>query len=183
MLKMPYMRSQVGVKKSGHCHINQLPHIRPKRLRAVILISGVLIAISGFIALLTIQRTPTLMIAGSTTLLPVLNQLVGKYKLAEHVNSEIAVQGGGSSLGISYLNQSLTDASSESRYPKFSEYSSTQNCWARRRLSTYLIGGDLIVFIANLKGILPQKDSRESTFFKQLDIRTLNDIYSGQITN
>ena len=145
-----------------------------KMFRVGLALLFVLTIFSGIITVFSLQRSSTITIAGSTTLLPLLNSLADKYRKA-NPSKYISVQGGGSSLGLSYLNRNLVNASSESRYPTQLEY---QQNWAGKKITTYLIGGDLIVFIANLHGLI----SSNKMFFP-LNIKSLNQIYSGKTTN
>ncbi len=113
----------------------------------------------------------TILANGSTTVLPLLQNLAQDWENGGKHNTPIAVSGGGSGLGISNLMNKACDLGDASRYANNEEY--TSNEW--KSLYTCPIAIDSLMFATQLKW-----SSNEPI---TLTVSDINGIYSNKITN
>lgn len=122
--------------------------------------------------LVSCSDTNQLVAAGSTTLMPLLENLTDKYNNESHSNSKISVLPGGSTMGISFIRQGLTNIGNASRFPIQQEYSSSD--W--KNISTSTIGYDSLIFGVNLR------NTGYTTLNKKLILtnQDISNIYFGK---
>ncbi|URM52781.1 substrate-binding domain-containing protein [Mycoplasma sp. SG1] len=87
---------------------------------------------------------------GSTTVLPLLENLGYKY-FNDTNETKIGVSGGGSTVGINFIMNKLTNIGNASRNPEDVEYKTST--WKNNQLSTFPIAYDGIIFGVNAKGV------------------------------
>jgi phosphate transport system substrate-binding protein len=124
---------------------------------AVIVIIGAFFALGG-----GSQQSSTIEIVGSTSVQPVAEKLAEAY-MKEHPNVKINVQGGGSSVGITSVQQGTADIGTSSKDLKDNESAG---------LTQYLIGKDGIVVAVNTQNSV-----------SDLTTDQVKSIFSGNTTN
>lgn len=126
---------------------------------------GIIIAIviiGAYLIFIPSTKYERVQIAGSTSVQPVAEKLANKFE-ETHPNVRINVQGGGSSLGISSVSQSITQIGTSSR-----ELTSKEKVG----LNEYIIGKEGIVIAINNQNNV-----------NDLNKTQIKDIFSGKIRN
>lgn len=120
-------------------------------------------------------RNNVLTAVGSTTVLPLMEDLSYDYFYKYPSGSRIAVSGGGSTTGVTFAQKRLASIGMASRYPQNDEYQ--DHNW--KNLATFTIGYDSIAFPVNLKDTGFKVAQGK---FLTLTIDQLYKIYIGKIT-
>ncbi|MCK9152163.1 phosphate ABC transporter substrate-binding protein [Methanobacterium alcaliphilum] len=123
---------------------------------AIIIIVGAVLALGGG------SQSSTIEIVGSTSVQPVAEKLAEKY-MEEHPNVKINVQGGGSSVGITSVQQGTANIGTSSKELKDED---------KAGITQYLIGKDGIVIAVNT-----------ANGVSDLTADQVKGIFSGNITN
>lgn len=121
----------------------------------------IFIIVSTQMLSLKAEDLPRLIIAGSTTILPLSEQLASKYK--KKVGVDVLVQGGGSSAGIKAVRNDVAQIAASSRNLSEEE---------KKDLKPYAIARDAIAIIVH-----------PSNKIKNVTMKQLQDILSGKITS
>lgn len=109
----------------------------------ILVVGGITI---GMIFAFINTKNDGIYVNGSTTVQPLMLSL-GQY-YSEFDNQNVNVSGGGSTQGIRFLLDSLTDIGASSRYPSAEEYGLP--LW-QNHFATFPIALDTIVFVVNLR--------------------------------
>ncbi|MDR0439249.1 MAG: phosphate ABC transporter substrate-binding protein [Methanocalculaceae archaeon] len=112
----------------------------------------------------SVVKPTTLLVVGSTTLLPVIDVLANHYMM-EHSNVDIRISGGGSGVGVIAVTSGTANIGMLSRPLKPSEKEG-------HNLREYVIGRDGIAII-----------NHPSNGVSALTLAQVRDIYQGKITN
>lgn len=130
-------------------------------LFAIIVLAGIILGFSF------VNQNPMININGSTTVLPVLENLGWTYWQKFHI--KIAVNAGASTTGIHYATTNLTNVGMSSRFPNTSEYQTA----AWQEMTTIPLAYDGIVFGINPTGLTFQNKNYVLT------PQAIANIYSG----
>ncbi|ALV23438.1 hypothetical protein ASO20_02120 [Mycoplasma sp. (ex Biomphalaria glabrata)] len=149
-----------------------------KRYYKKILVVLAVIALLSFTLVgFLVKGSNVLVAAGSTTVLPLLEDGAEEYNA--QTGQKITVSPGGSTVGIEYIKQKnkIVDFGDSSRYPKEAEVGSDYSDW--KNLSTITLAYDVVVMIVNL-----EETGCSVTQGNNLTLtpQELLDIYSGKIT-
>lgn len=104
---------------------------------------------------------PKLVIAGSTTILPLSEQLAAKYK--KKVGVDVLVQGGGSSAGIKAVKSDIANIAASSRNLTTEE---------KEDIKTFIIARDALAIVVH-----------PSNPINNISVKDLKDVLSGKITH
>lgn len=142
-----------------------------KRVAIYIVASLLLIAIFGsLVGLLLSGRTKSIVITGSTIILPIAQRCADAYNSAKNKNVNFVVNSGGSSVGIEALIYNKTDIANASRDIKSEELSRAKERGVNPVES--VVAKDGLAIIVN------------KTFnVREMDIETIRAIYKGEIRN
>lgn len=124
-------------------------------------ISLILIFVLLIFAIPSESKLPRLVIAGSTTILPLSERLASKYR--EEVGVEVLVQGGGSSAGLNAVLNGVAQIAASSRKLTKDE---------KEKLHPFVIGRDVIAIVVH-----------PSNPIRNISMKQLRDVLSGRITN
>lgn len=145
--------------------------------KKILVVLAVIALLSFTLAGFLVKGSNVLVAAGSTTVLPLLEDGAEEYNA--ETGQKVTVSPGGSTVGIEYIKQQnkIVDFGDSSRYPKDAEVGNNYSDW--KNLSTITLAYDVVVMIANLDGTGCSVTKGENL---TLTPQELLDIYSGKIT-
>ena len=151
--------------------------MKNKLLKKIASLAGVFSIIGASVALFfTSSSENTVIVAGSTTVLPLMEALSRNY-FAEEDGRRVNVAGGGSSAGIAQIKEGAVQLGDSSRAPSSED---VQSRWDN--LATIPLGQDVIVILANI----PNEQINDLENFRSdlsISLDELTQIYTGDITN